>query len=109
MLKMTRGQSLMEYIILVGIVSTALVVMSPPIRRGLQDVVRLAADQLAPQSASEQESGATDQYVVNSVSNSHSIMNRQLIHQVNDITYVFNDEITSSSDSLVNMGFTPGE
>lgn len=49
------GQSILEYVILLGIIAAALTAMSLYFRRSIQGVVKLAADQ-----AGEQKNGGVD-------------------------------------------------
>src|SRR3990167_6310436 len=49
-----HGQSLLEYVILISIVGAVLVAMGPYMKRGVQAVVKVTADQLANQEQAEQ-------------------------------------------------------
>lgn len=44
-----RGQQVMEYAILVSVLSSALIVMYVYTKRGLQNVLKISADQIGPQ------------------------------------------------------------
>ena len=98
------GQTLLEYIVLVSIVAAALGVMSPLFKRGIQSIVKVTADQMAPQNESEQdpESG----YLVNAFT-SRRETSEKIVHDVLDIKeYIFNDISNETSQSLTNLGFT---
>lgn len=44
-----RGQSMIEYVLLLGVVSVALIAMQVYMKRGIQGAVKVSADQLGPQ------------------------------------------------------------
>ena len=44
-----KGQSISEYAVLIGLITLALVGMQVYMKRGIQGVVKVAADQLGPQ------------------------------------------------------------
>ena len=54
------GQSIMEYILLIGIVTVALTFMGPLFKRGLQSVVKVTADQIGDQRNADQDIVARD-------------------------------------------------
>ena len=50
-----RGQSLLEYTILIGIVTISLFYMGTGIKRGLQSLVKVSADQIGNQQNADQD------------------------------------------------------
>ncbi len=54
-LRRRSGQSMVEYLILVGIVALGLFYMAPAIKRVSQSLVKVTADQLGNQQSSEQD------------------------------------------------------
>ena len=51
--KFFRGQSILEYTLIVAIVSAALITMQLYFKRGVQSAIKTAADQMGPQQAGE--------------------------------------------------------
>ncbi len=66
------GQTVVEYIVLVGIVTVALFYMGPLFKRGVQSLVKVTADQIGSQQNADQDfvnaddPGATGGYLVGS-------------------------------------------
>lgn len=52
-----KGQSIMEYAIIIGIVVIALSAMQVYVRRGIQATIKVAADQLGPQEYAVSDQG----------------------------------------------------
>ena len=50
-----RAQTIMEYVLLISIVTAAIVYMLPRIKRGTQSLIKEAADQIGDQAGAEQE------------------------------------------------------
>lgn len=53
MLKRSRGESITEYVVLIGMVTMALIGMQVYLKRGIQGVVKYAADELGRQEDAE--------------------------------------------------------
>ena len=51
----TQGQTVLEYVLLLGIVTLVLVYMGTDFRRGIQSVVKVTADQLGNQANADQD------------------------------------------------------
>ena len=102
-----QGQSLLEYIILVSIVAAVVVVMSPSIKRSVQAVVKVTADQLAAQNQADQRADATSSYLVNAFTSTRVTSNKWVQEVPGGITdYIYGDETNSTANSLTNLGFT---
>ena len=99
------GQSILEYIALVGLVVAVLVTMSTSLRRGVQGMVRMVSDQLGDQKKSEQPFDETG-HLVNSLTSTNMIVDKQTIDRVGTINYIFNDQEVSQTDTFLNLGFT---
>ena len=50
-----KGQTVVEYVIIIGIIVTAMYVMAPAFKRGVQTLVKGTADQLSSQKLAEQD------------------------------------------------------
>ncbi len=105
--KQKNAQTLMEYLITLGVIVTVLVVMSPFMRRGIQSVLKLAADQIAPQSESDQAAGEGSSYLINAFTVTKSWTKKGTEEFYNSIDYIqHNSTVNVVSNSIVNMGFT---
>lgn len=52
---MNKGQTIVEYVIIIGIVIVAIYAMGPAIKRSMQTVVKASADQLGVQNRADQD------------------------------------------------------
>lgn len=100
-----RAQGLLEYIMVIGIVTLALVAMTPMLRRGVQSIIKTAADQLAAQQNSEQTNSARRGYLVDAYSAARSNINKETKDVTGVITYVSDDTVETTSNSYANLGF----
>ena len=103
-----NAQTVIEYVLLIGIVTMALVYMGTDFKRGLQSVVKVTADQLGNQADSDQDSSKQTQqgFLTNSISNSwqsHQLMRTEYIGA---ITTQEGDFSESTTNSLSNQSFT---
>ena len=55
--KQRQGQTFIEYTLLVGVLVTVLIAMTPMMRRGIQALVKVTADQVGTQQNAEQVAG----------------------------------------------------
>ena len=104
-----RGQTILEYIIIVGIVAVVLSYMGTSIKRGVQSLVKVTADQVGNQQDSDQDFNDAQQGYMQG-SNAQLQYNR--IKQVSDLDYVTNMSYNESTVTMTNMitngGFSPG-
>lgn len=106
-MKTHNGQTLLEYVILAGIVAAVLVAMGPMLKRSVQSIVKITADQLAPQNESEQTvEDETSSYLVNAFTARRVRTDKRLFEQFNAKSYVYDDTISTLSNSHYNLGFT---
>ena len=68
----SRAQSMLEYLILIGVVTVVLVALGPLFKRGIQAVVRLTADQLQTQANAEQKPTKASGYLIDQYSSSNA-------------------------------------
>lgn len=64
-----NGQSIIEYILLVGIVTLVLIYMGTDFKRGIQSVVKVTADQMGTQVNSDQDFNSASGFLSSSVTN----------------------------------------
>ncbi len=121
----TQGQTIVEYVILIGIVITALYAMGPAFKRGVQTVIRGTSDQLAYQNAAEQDfsfdqSHLTRMTTQSRVNNQRSVNEKNfpstgIYNAITGITYypsnyksttTANEVTSSTTEVITNMGFT---
>ncbi|MBI3601835.1 MAG: hypothetical protein HY209_02975 [Candidatus Omnitrophica bacterium] len=102
-----EGQTVLEYILLIGIVTIALVYMGTDIKRGIQSVIKVTADQIGNQQQSEQDFSATGGYLVNSASSVKDISHRSVQERIGVVTTASDDFMQTTTNSLTNAGFTP--
>lgn len=100
------AQSMLEYMIIIGVVTVVLVALGPLFKRGIQAVVRLVADQLQTQANAEQKVTETSGYLVNQYSSSNATREKIRTDNLGDIQYDYNDQDMTLSNSVANLGFT---
>jgi hypothetical protein len=102
-----KGQSLIEFIILIGIAVTALFMMGPAVKRGYQAIIRGTADQLSTQRNAEQEFAADESHLESTNTLASSSTNRSSRDLIYTTTTVTNEDSTSQVNTITSMGFTP--
>jgi len=110
-----RGQSILEYSIIVGIITVVLFYMGTGIKRGVQSLVKVTADQVGNQQNSDQDFGDTQQgYMVASNSATQQNKDRQVMESgyipaSGNASYVANTTFNESSytvtNTITNAGF----
>ena len=117
-----RGQSILEYTIIVGIVTVVLYYMGTGIKRGVQSLVKVTADQVGSQQNSDQDFNDYSQgYLVSSGSQTAENNNKQVTvsgyilpgsnPDNSTSVYVantnFNEETYTMTNTITNGGFAP--
>ena len=96
----TSGQTVLEYVLLIGIITLALVFMSTDFKRGIQSVVKVTADQVGIQANADQDfTGDHSGILTNSYTSSWQNQQRALAQVNNIITPKigeFTETVTSS-------------
>ena len=101
-----RAQSLLEYLMILGVVTAVLVAFGPLFKRGIQAVLRLTADQLQTQANAEQKVTPTSGYLIDQFSLSDVDNNKIKVEYLGDTSYNFDDQEAVHSNSQANLGFT---
>ncbi len=101
-----KGQTFVEYTLLFGVVIALLIAMTPLVKRGIQSMVKVVADQVGNQTQSDQTGGKSGQ-----LDNSYTITRMNSIKNIGEqngvITYNFiKEEVTRESNVFLNQGFT---
>ena len=101
----SQAQIFLEYTVVCGVVIMILISMNMTIKRGIQGMIKSAADQIGDQANSDQKFDETGhmerQYTSTRVSSDKTT--RDLVGVTN---YIYADVILSSTTTVVNLGFT---
>ncbi len=111
-----RGQSILEYTIIIGIVTVVLYYMGTGIKRGVQSLVKVTADQVGNQQNADQDFNDTRQgYMqasngVAQESNYKQVTESGYIPASGNAVYITNITVSEATDTLTNTitkgGFT---
>ncbi len=104
--KYSKGQVLVEYSLIIGVVAMVLMAMNVTIKRGIQGMVKVVADQVGTQINAEQrfdESGHMESSYTSIRSDTSKT--RREFAGVTD--YIYDDSIETESTTVSNMGFQP--
>ena len=103
-----RGQTLLEYTILIGIITVVLYYMGTSIKRGVQSLVKVTADQVGNQQNADQDFNDNQQgYMQASNSATQESRNKQIteigyIPASGNAVYVTNISVNESTDTMTN-------
>lgn len=103
-----KGQSILEYTILLGVIVLVMFAMGPMLKRGTQSLIKVVADQVGIQQNAEQKFDERG-HLESSYAATRGSMDKQTQDIVGDTIYIFNDVTTTGSSALVNLGFTEGQ
>ena len=116
MMRMRRGQSILEYTMIIGIVTLVLYYMGTGIKRGVQSMVKVAADQVGNQQNSDQDFNDPQQgYMVQSNTVTQESKNKQTresgyLPASGNAVYVtntgFNEASVTITNTVTNGGFS---
>ncbi len=101
-----KAQTVIEYILLIGIVVGVLLVMSPYMRRLIQGLVKTVADQVGNQVNSEQDFEQSG-YLVNSFTTTGATADQETRELLGTFNYIYDDETETKTKTSLNLGFTP--
>lgn len=100
-----KGQTILEYTIVLGVIVIIMSAMGPMLKRGTQSLIKVVADQVGVQQNAEQkfdERGHLDA----SYASTRGSMDKQTLDSIGVTTYIFNDLTTTQSNALMNLGYT---
>ena len=104
-----NAQIFLEYILVIGVITGVMIVMSTTIKRFVQSMVKSVADQVGFQENSDQEggqSGYMQGYTVETQRDQQTLVRERL----GNTTYVYQtDRQDSQTDLLTNLGYTNKE
>jgi hypothetical protein len=107
--KRLHGQSILEYVLLIGIITVALFAMMQMVKRGTQSLVKVAADEIGNQSNSDQSFDNRQGYLDSSNSLMDSSGRKNVLERIGVINYVTSETQTTLSNTITNMGITEGQ
>lgn len=100
-----NGQTILEYTIVLGVIVLVMFAMGPMLKRGTQSLIKVVADQVGVQQNAEQKFDDSG-HLESSYTAARGTMDKQTQDFIGDMTYIFNDATTTTSNALVNLGFT---
>ena len=106
--KFCAGQSLLDYVLLIGIVSMVLFSMNNLIRRSIQAVVKGAADHIGNQEEAEQDFEGRGGYLVSSFTDSRSSSSKSTDDYSSTVFTFSNGTTDTVTNSLTNLGLVEG-
>jgi Tfp pilus assembly protein PilE len=116
MLPRRRGQTILEYTIIIGIVAVVLSFMGTSFKRGIQSLVKVTADQVGNQQNADQDfNDAQTGFMESSNSATQEARNKNVselgyIPQSGNAVYVTNIAVSETTDTqtntVTNGGFT---
>ncbi len=112
--KSLHGQSVLEYVLLVGLITVVLFAMMQGVKRGTQSLVKVAADEISNQEQSDQFVRYNGQDIINNrtgyMDSSNSLTTieseKQIVQRYGIINYIPDEYQQTLSNTLTNMGFT---
>jgi len=107
-MRQRRGQSIVEYTMIISIVVVVLSYMGTSIKRGMQSLVKVTADQVGNQQNADQDFNDAQQgFMQNSITATEEINNRQ-VNEAYGVTNIQYDEFSNSTTTAyTNGGFSP--
>jgi hypothetical protein len=102
-----RAQSIMEYVMLISIITAAIVYMLPRVKRTTQSMIKSAADQIGDQKGADQTFDNIEVgYLVNSSTLSKSTLNNLRTDISGTIKQTFNESSGTEASSFTNAGWS---
>jgi Flp pilus assembly pilin Flp len=102
----THGQTFIEYTLMVGALVAVMIAMTPMMRRGIQAMVKVTADQIGTQQGSEQIGGRFGR-MMNSTTYSQAQGDTEVGERLGATSKKFlTDKTSSQSTVYLNQGFT---
>ncbi|HBO98056.1 MAG TPA: hypothetical protein DE315_02890 [Candidatus Omnitrophica bacterium] len=100
-----KGQSILEYTILLGVIVLVMFAMGPMLKRGTQSLIKIVADQVGVQQNAEQKFDETG-HMEASYTATRGSTDKRTQDVAGAITYSFDDVSVTTSNTLINLGYT---
>ena len=105
-----RAQSIMEYVMLISIITAAVIYMLPRIKRTTQSMMKSAADQIGDQKGAEQTfNNAEKSYLINSHTVSRTVVNNLRTDASGVIDQRYDETTQTNTTSYMNTGWSKEE
>ena len=106
--KNSKAQSLIEYSIVIGIISIVLVSMNPFLKRAYQGMIKTVADQIGIQRAADQGFNQQERggYMKESYARTDAVSDKTTTHIVGTMNYIYGDSTRTDSATISDLGFT---
>ena len=103
-----QGQTFLEYSILIGIVVAFMVSMSPMLKRGVQGMIKVVADEVGNQVNAEQSAGIHG-YLEEQYSSTQVNQVKRRREEMGEVGYIYDGSFTQTfTTTASNLGFIPG-
>ena len=109
LMKQTSAQSILEYILLLGIVAFVLFAMNSLIRRGVQSLIKVTADEIGNQQNGEQNFNSEAGYLVEALSSSKNSRFNIMRQRLDQHSKFINERMDLVTNSISNLAFTPDQ
>lgn len=106
----SRGQTFVEYTLLLGILIAIMLAMSPMIKRGTQGMVKVVADELGVQQNAEQDDNNSGHMIS---TQSQAQFSKDVRHQeweasgTHHVLKTYDESTTTATQSASDLGFSP--
>ena len=104
-MKKIQGQTILEYVLLIGIIVVALFSMTVAIKRGTQSLIKVAADEIGDQQNADQSFSKDQGHLDFSKSTTSGVTTKLVRERIGVINTIFNDRQDTRTYSVTNMGF----
>jgi Flp pilus assembly pilin Flp len=94
----------MEYTMIVGVIVMVLMAMNMTIKRGIQGMIKTVADQVGTQVNAEQKFDETG-HLERAYTSARSETDKTREEFAGNTRYIYDDLVTTGSDSVNNLGF----
>ena len=102
-----RAQSILEYVTLIAIVTAAILLMMPRIKRTTQSMIRTAADQIGDQAGSDQTFNNVKQsYLMGSNTTTTALVNNLRTDSSGTVDQTYSEVSGTAVNSATNSGWS---
>ena len=107
-----KGQTIIEYSLLLGIVLVVIIAMQPMIKRAGQGMIKVVADQIGNQQEADQRAfynTGTQGHLEQAMTSTRAIVDTTTVEFLNLTNYLHGDVTYIDSEQQSNLGFAPDE
>ncbi len=102
-IKQQSAQTVLEYVLMISVVTAIIMAMSTMVRRSAQSMVKVVADQVGFQQNAEQDDPDSG-YLVRMTTEARQDQQKRVIERPDNIDYFFNETSTAEVESRTNLG-----